>query len=403
MVGQVLSGIKILDLTHYIAGPFCTKLLADYGADVIKVEKPGEGDGARRMGPFPGDIPDHEKSGLFLYLNTNKKGVTLNLKTQSGVKIFHELVKTADILVESFSPKVMPSLGLDYQTLKKINPSLVMTSISSFGQNGPYRDLNATEITLFALSGQMFKMGDPDREPLKYALNAYQYFAGLIASLSTMALAIRSSATGSGEHIDVSILETIIGDIDNKVYGYAYSGDKGRRATAKNYPVFPFGGFPAKDGYVAIQGSGGRADDWLPRLFEMIGQPEFKKDPRFATADKRTKNIDEFNALLYSWLVDHTKQEIFDEAAKVRYPLAPAYTTEELVNNPHYRERGFFVEIDHPATGRLTYPGAPFRMAEGYAIKRPAPLLGEHNQDVYCGLLGYSPADLSVLRKCGII
>jgi len=152
---QALTGLKVLDVTHYIAGPFCTKLLADYGADVIKVEKPGEGDESRRMGPFPDDVPDPEKSGLFLYLNTNKRGITLNLKTETGVKIFKDLVKESDVLVENFSPRVMPGLGLDYQTLKKVKPQLVMTSISNFGQTGPYRDWKATEITLFALCGQM--------------------------------------------------------------------------------------------------------------------------------------------------------------------------------------------------------------------------------------------------------
>lgn len=394
--------MRVLDLTHYIAGPYCTKFLADYGAEVIKVEKPGTGDGARNSGPFPQDMPDPEKSGLFLYLNTNKKGVTLNLKTETGVKIFKELVKQSDILVENFSPRVMPGLGLDYGTLKKINPKLVMTSISNFGQNGPYRDWKASEITLFALSGHMNRMGDPDREPLKYALNAYQYFAGEIACLVTIAAAMRSMSTGYGEYIDQSILEATTGDVNTKNIFYDYSGEKGSRTTAKNYPIYPFGGFPAKDGYVAIQG-GGRGETWIPRLYTMIGMPELKDDPRFATPQARAEHWDEFCALLYSWLTDHTKQEIFDEAAKVRYPLAPVYTTEELVNSPHYRERGFFVEIDHPRTGKLTYPGAPFKMPGGFTIKRPAPLLGQHNKEIYGELLGYPEDKLSTLKKDGVI
>ena len=192
MIEQALNGIKVLDLTHYIAGPFCTKLLADYGADIIKVERPETGDGARRVGPFPGDLPDPEKSGLFLYLNTNKRGITLNLKTKSGVDIFKELVKKTDILVESFSPRVMPGLGLDYQTLKKIKPNLVMASISNFGQSGPYRDWKASEIVLYAMSGLMSVKGDPDREPLKHALYIFQYFTGKVTSLVLLAMAVRS-------------------------------------------------------------------------------------------------------------------------------------------------------------------------------------------------------------------
>jgi len=400
---QALTGLKVLDVTHYIAGPYCTKLLADYGADVIKVEKPGSGDGTRRMGPFPGDIPDPEKSGLFLHLNTNKRGITLNLKTETGVKIFKNLVKESDVLVENFSPRVMPSLGLDYQTLKKVNPRLIMTSISNFGQTGPYRDFKATEITLLALCGQMHKLGDPDREPLKHALNIYQYFAGEIASLVTIAAVMGRKTSEDGEHIDISILETMVGDPNNKTYYYGISGDKGSRATVKNYPIYPWGAFPAKDGYVCIQGAG-HGEEWLPRLFTMIGKPELKDDPKFSTPQNRVKYNDEFNALLYSWLIDHTKQEIFDEAAKVRYPVAPVYNTGELVSNPHYQERGYFVDIEHPRAGKLTYPGAPFRMSEaGYAIRKPAPLLGQHNEEVYCNLLGYSKHDMTILRSRGII
>jgi len=400
---QALAGLKVLDVTHYIAGPFCTKLLADYGADVIKVEKPGEGDGARRMGPFPRDIPDPEKSGLFLYLNTNKRGITLNLKTRTGAEIFKELVRESDILVENFSPRVMPSLELDYQTLKKVNPQLVMTSISSFGQTGPYRDYKATEITLFALSGRMYKTGDPDREPLKYALNVYQYYAGEVASLATLAAVMGRETTGGGEYIDLSILETILGDVENQITWWDFSKEKGVRLNAKNLPLYPWGAFPTKDGFVSIQGVG-RGEAWIPRLFTMIDKPELMEDPRFSTPQSRMDNIDEFNALLYSWLADHTKQEIFDEADRVRYPVAPVYSTEELVNNPHYQERDYFVEIDHPRAGKLTYPGAPFKMSRvGWAIRRPAPRLGEHNREVYCELLGYSKDDLVILRSLDAI
>jgi crotonobetainyl-CoA:carnitine CoA-transferase CaiB-like acyl-CoA transferase len=398
-----LEGIKVLDLTQYIAGPFCTKMMSDFGADVIKVEKPGTGDMARRYGPFPGDIPHPEKSGMFLYLNTNKRGITLNLKSRTGVEMFKELVKQADVLVESFSPRVMPSLGLDYETLSGINPGLVMTSISSFGQTGAYRDWKATELTMFALSGKMHSLGDPDREPLKYALNAFQYFTGQAGSLATTAAMMRAKKEGFGEYIEISILETMAGDVDNIVIRYDYSGDRGRRTTAKNYIMYPFGGFPCKDGFVCIQGLG-RGEEWLPRLFTMIGMPELKDDPRFSTAESRAQHTDEFYALLYSWLIDHTKQEVFDASAAVRYPMAPVYTTEELVKNEHYNERGFFPSMEHPAAGALTYPGAPYKLSEaGFELRKPAPLLGQHNGEVYRELMGYTEKDLCLLRRNSII
>lgn len=400
---QVLQGMKVLDLTHYVAGPFCTKLLADFGADVIKVERPGTGDKSRQMGPFPGDVPHPEKSGLFLYLNTNKRGITLNLKTATGKRIFKELVRDADALVENFSPRVMPALGLDYESLKEINPHLVMTSVSNFGQTGPYRDYNATEIVILALSGHMSHLGDPAREPLKYALNAYQYFAGETAAMATIAAAIRNFSSAVNEHIDVSIHETIVSDINSRIYEYSYSGYRGRRTTVHDYPAYPWGGFRTRDGYVAIQGSGA-GERWLPRIFAMIDRPDLVNNPKFANAEARMKNIDEFNAVFYGWLAEHTKQEVFDAAAKARYPIAAVYNTRELVDNPHYRSRGFFVDIDHPVAGRFAYPGAPVIMSEGgYAIRRPAPLLGEHNAEIYGERLGYSAHDISLLRRNDVI
>lgn len=403
MTEQLLTGIRILDLSHYISGAFCTKLLADYGADVIKVERPEGGDGAREFGPFPDDIPDKEKSGLFLHLNTNKKGITLDLKTRTGVDIFKRLLRESDILVENFSPRVMPSLGLDYDTLKTDNPSLIMTSISNFGQTGPYRDWRATELTFNALGGIMNKKGESSREPLKMALNSHQYFAGEVASMVTMAAILRRSKTGIGEHIDISIFETVAGNINNGIIAYDYSGEMGRRTTAKNYPAYPFGGFPVKNGYVSIQG-GGRADVWMPRLFEMIGKPELKNDAKFSSLENMAKNRDEFNTWLYTWLAEHTKQEVFDESARVRYPMAPVYNTEELVNNPHYRERGFFIEIEHSSAKKLTCTGAPFKTSHtGFAVRRPAPLLGEHNSEIYHYFLGYSNHDVVILKRSGVI
>jgi crotonobetainyl-CoA:carnitine CoA-transferase CaiB-like acyl-CoA transferase len=249
----------------------------------------------------------------------------------------------------------------------------------------------------------MRKQGDPDREPLKHALNIFQYFAGKIASSVTLAAAIRSAMNGKGEYIDLSILEVMQGDIQNKIIYYEYSGYPGGRTVAKNYPLYPFGGFPVKDGYVAIQGGGG-GERWVPRLFDLMGKPELKDDPRFATAEEREKHDDEMNAVLYSWLIEHTKQEVFDAAAKGRYPMAPVYNTQDLVNNPQYNGRGFFVEIEHPVAGKLTYPGASFKTSEaGFAIRRPAPLLGQHNSEILCGTLGYSEHDLAVLRNHGII
>lgn len=195
---MALSDIKVLDLTWYIAGPYCTKLLADYGAEVIKIEKPGCGDPARRMPPFFKDDPDPEKSGLFLHLNTNKRSITLNLKTEAGKDIFKKLVKKADIVVENFSPRVMSSLGLSYAELEKINPMIVMTSISNFGQAGPYRDFKASELVLSAMGSAMRSCGQPDREPLKLYGNVLQYQSGAVSAVATMGTLFGARTMGEG-------------------------------------------------------------------------------------------------------------------------------------------------------------------------------------------------------------
>jgi len=183
-----LFDLKVLDLGHYIAGPYCASLLAGLGAEVIKVERPSSGDGARRMGPFPNDTPDIEKSGLFHYLNMGKKSVTLNLKSDTGQEALKKMVAESDVLIENFRPRVMPSLGLGYETLKVINPSLIFTSITNFGQSGPYRDFRAYEITLSAISGVQSEIGEPDREPLKLGGQQLQFQAGLTAALLRSAL-----------------------------------------------------------------------------------------------------------------------------------------------------------------------------------------------------------------------
>lgn len=216
IIGQALSDLRVLDLTWYIAGPYCTKLLADYGAQVIKVERPGRGDPARRMGPFPNDEPHPEKSGLFLYLNTNKKSVTINLKSTTGIELLRELVREADVLVENFAPRVMPSLGLSYHMLSNINPALVMVSISNFGQIGPYRDYRASELILYGIGGAMNATGTLDGGPLKLGGNVVQYQAGVVAAVATMGAVLASRFRGVGQHVDISIIETQLGSIDRR-------------------------------------------------------------------------------------------------------------------------------------------------------------------------------------------
>jgi len=406
MLEQALSGVKIIDLTWHIAGPYCTKLLADYGADVIKVERPGKGDPARIMGPFFKDDPHPEKSGVFLHLNTNKMGITLNLKTATGKKILKELVKDADILVESFRPHIMPDLGLDYETLKKVNPRLVMVSISSFGQTGPYREFKATEIVEYAMGGEMYSTGIADREPLKLGGNVVQYQAGTVAAVATMGALFAADNQGSGQHVDVSIMETQAGSADRRIIylmGYICAGVITTRwpppREAVRMLIMPQGVYPCRDGFVNTLS----LPQWWPRYIEALGMPELKDDPRFQNIFSTEAGM-EFDAIWYSWLADHDKHELFDIFLKSKIASAPVNSPEDLLNNVQLKAREYFVEIDHPMTGKVTYPGAPFKLSESpWKIRYPAPLLGQHNEEIYCRQMGYTKEDMVKLREGGII
>ena len=404
MFDQALEGVKVLDLTQYIAGPFCTKLMADYGADVIKVERPDGGDPARHLGPFHQDDAHHEKSGLFLQLNTNKRSVTLNLKVTSGRFILHELVKEADILVENYAPGVMDAWGLDYDALAAINPRLVMTSISNFGQTGPYRDYKASELVLFGMGGEMHSIGMEGREPLKQGGNVAQYEAGAAAATAAMGALWAADRDGEGQHLDISIFETQLGGVDRRhaaLMAYAYSGRISVQQAGWLGAAFASGTLPCADGYIEMAGGG----HLFPRVIKMLGNPEFLQDPKWlepgAGADPDLN--EEFNEFFIPWLMERTKREVWEEGQKARVLCGPLYSMSDLLEDPQFVGRGFWPKLDHPHTGPVSYPGAPTRMAETpRQMRRPAPELGQHIEEVY-GHIGYSRDDLTRLRERGVI
>jgi crotonobetainyl-CoA:carnitine CoA-transferase CaiB-like acyl-CoA transferase len=401
---QALSDMKVLDLTQYIAGPYCTKLMADLGADVIKIEKLGEGDPARRMGPFPSDEPHPEKSALFLHLNTNKKGVTLNLKCPRGQKIFKELVRDVDILVESFKPGTMARWGLDFETLEKINPRLVMASISNFGQYGPYRDFKLSDGILYAMGGDMYSDGMYQREPVKLAVNVAFYEAGASAAVGIMGAYYGAKHGGTGgQHIDISLMETLESSVDRRManlIAYQYCGQQMIRISMSELN-FPAGAYPCQDGYFGLIASGLR---WSG-VAKMIGDPELEKPP-WSTLEAQfyPERRDEFyERWWFPHLNTRTKLECWRDGQAAGLMCAPFNTTADLLQDPHLKARKFFVQIDHPIAGRITYPGAPYIMSETpWQIRRAPPLLGQHNTEIY-GTLGYTKEDLVLLRQQGVI
>jgi len=404
MTEQALRGVRVLDLTQYIAGPFATKLLAGYGADVVKLERPDGGDPARKLGPFYRDEVQPEKSGLFLYLNMEKRGITLNLKHPIGVSIFKELVKKADIIVESFRPGVMSRLGLDYETLEKINPKLVMTSISNFGQTGPYRNYKTSELILHGMGEQMISAGRDDREPVRAGETISLHQVGITAAVGTLGTFLGSVFHGVGQHVDMSMMEALTAGAPNHkntcLIAYQYCGEEQPRVL-EEWTGYPHGAFPCRDGYFSIYG--GRV--YWDRIVRMLGEFEVLTDPKWTTPTAQSDPFlkEEFVALLLSWSMQHTKQECMEIAQEYRVPCVAAQEISEVVADPHFNERGFFIELSHPVVGELKYPGRPFVMSETpFRVERPAPLLGEHNQEVYAEV-GYSGEDLAHLAEWRVI
>ncbi len=408
MVQGALSDLKIVEYAQFISGPYCAKLMADLGAEVIKIEDPGLGDAARRYGPFPQDIPHPEKSGLFIYLNSNKKGITLDLHTTTGMKIFKELMKGADILVENNPPQVMKRLGLNYETLKQVNPHLVMTSITPFGQTGPYRDYKATELVTFHMSGLGYDtpsaVDDWEKEPpLKAAGHQASFLAGIMGALLTL-FAIRArEASGLGQHIDLSELEAAASFTRITVAVLTHGTPPMGRMKSERPEIFrPFMGIvQCKGGYVctiAVEDLHWRS------LMKLMGDPEWAKDDMCKNRQSRSAHAPILEPKILEWTAQYTKEELSEMMQQAHIPCFGVADVAEVVGSDQMADRGFFVDIDHPLAGKVKCPGAPFKSSRTpWQLRSAAPLLGGHNEEILCHRLGYTKQDLVKMREAGVI
>ena len=403
MTQSALSGINVLDLTHYIAGPYCTRLLAGFGADVVKVERCVDGDPTRGIGPFLGDQPGLDRSAKFLYLNGSKKSVTLDLKSEVGGKLLAELIETADVVVESFRPGVMARLGFDYDSVKKINPKVVMTSISNFGQGGPYRDFKLSHIGAWGMSGARYTNGRPKERPVQLGGLLTHYIAGLYATIGTATAIYRRIASGTGQHLDVSMMESCIMVACHPASIYSFSGLVHTDHSGTSGPEV----YTTRDGgYVSV--SSWTLPQWQ-RLFDLLGVPELDDDRFRASFEpgnekERRSNRSRLRAKLAEQVEGRDRMELFQTAMEWMVPIVLAATTQEILDSPQLQVRGFFEDVEHPVVGKVTTPGAPFKMsASPWQGNGPAPLLGQHNEDIYCGRLGYTEADLADWTRLGVI
>src|SRR5215510_1433622 len=409
MLEGALSGLKVVELSERVAGPFCTKVMADLGASVIKLEKPGTGDVARSRGPFPNDEPHPDRSVLFLYLNTNKLGVTLDLDKPAGAELFHGLVKDADILVETQTPDFLDSLGLGFASLHARYPRLIVTSITPFGQTGPYKNYKAYNLNCFHTGVIGYEtpfnfVTDPENEPpIKTGGQQADLLAGWTAAAATMCAVFHRDLTGQGQHVDISEVEAVAHMVRPNFALYSHEPPEGpnRRRFLRRTKWGLAYVFPCRNGHLALLAL---TDQHWESLKELMGRPEWAESEIFATLMQRFQHMDALEASVAAWVSEQDRDELARRGQELHIPAFPVRDIQEVITSEQYRERQFFIEVDHPATGPLTYPGAPFKLsATPWQIRSPAPRLGEHNTQIYGERLSLSLKKLEQLHQQGVI
>lgn len=417
----LLSDCRVLDLADE-KGLFCGKVLGDFGADVIKVEKPG-GDPARKIGPFFRDIADPEKSLFWFATNTSKRGITLNIEAPAGRDLFERLVKTADIVVESFKPGYMDGIGLGYSALRKIKPEIILTSITAFGQTGPYAHYRATDIVAAAMGGMARILGDLGRPPVRMGADPQSYLhAGLQGALGSTMAYYHKEMTGVGQHVDVSMQDAVELTLMNAVEIYEILkanlvglGQFFVSVRPQVGPLFTRTVVPCKDGYVTLMFGGGAFAgssqssralvDWANSEGYALELKDFDFATMWDNATLTQEESDTRNSYIARFLMTKTKAELYEEAVKRGILLAPCATFGDVLNNVQLEARDFWEVVEHPELGgKMKYPGAPVKMKETpWRIYRRAPLIGEHNEEVYVGELRFSKEETAVLKANGVI
>ena len=376
---QALKNVRVLDLTHYISGPYCTKLLGDFGADVIKIENPLVGDPCRKMPPFDEANPNSNDSLLFQYLNTNKKSVELDLKSDFGHLAAEELVRNSDILVENFRPGTLASYGLSESKLRTLNPNLVVVSISNFGQTGPYRDFEATDLVFYALGGLMFIFGSINKSPLKHAFHQAQFKAGTNAASAALMAFYEMINSGTGQKVDISIQESMAAAVRDTTTSYAASGIVRTRQTLMNGEL-PRAPIQVKDGYIVPITFG--STDWN-KTANLLGD-ESLADPKFQTPEGRRMHAEEFENLVKAAFIRRGKHELFYGAHSHRelvYGLVQ--DAADLIENPQYQHDQYFQSIGNSGSDTPKFPGRPFKLSKTpWNIQTTAPALGQHTEEI---------------------
>jgi len=397
-MASALDDVRVLDLTRVVAGPFGSSLLADLGAEVIKVELPGRGDDARYGYPSANDVPV-----MFLALNRNKKGITLDLRKPRGQEVVRRLLSHCDVLVENFAPGTMAKWGLDYEALRAIQPRLIYAALSGFGQTGPYAHRTSYDLIAQAMSGLMSLTGFADGPPVRAGGALGDYIGGVFMALAVLAALRHRDRTGEGQFVDVSNMDAIFAMMDGWPTVYAATGRTPSRRGNRHPSTAPYDCFAARDGYVVL---GVGNNQLFRQLMAAIGLSALAEDPRFRAPRRRLEHQDEIHRVVGDWVASRTVAEVMAQLGPegANIPCAPVMAVEQLVHDPHLQARGMLLRLAHPKVGEVLVPGVPFKLsASPGTVRTLGPELGQHTDEVLRGLLRLSDAEVEQLRAEQVI
>jgi len=391
-----LGDIRVVEFTRMLAGPFCGMLLADMGAEVIRIEMPNVGDESRSFAPFINGV-----GTCYLASNRNKKGITLNLKEPRGVDVFKRLVAISDVVVENNRPGTMDRYGIGYKALAEVNPGIILTSVSGFGQYGPYSQRVAYDLVAQAMGGLMSYTGYPDTPPTRTGNPMADFLGGLFGAVGTLSALHYRKRTGRGQHVDSAMLDAVIAVLENVVTNYKGLGEVIRRNGSRIRGNAPYNCYEAKDGYVVIGVSG---DAVWPRLCTAMGREDLIAHPLYGTVPQRVKNVDSVDREVQAWTSTLPVGEIVALLEKAGVPCGPVYSVDQLVEDPHVREREMVIEADYPGVGPVALSGiVPKLSLTPGRVRTAPPTMGQHNNEVYGELLGMAAAEIQELLRAGVI
>jgi len=391
-----LKGIRVLDLGHVLAMPTCTMQLADLGAEVIKIERPGIGDDSRYFGPFK-----NKESAYFISINRNKKSITLDLKKDQGKKIFKDLVKISDVVTENYRPNTMQKLGLGYETLKVINPQIIYASICGFGHKTVYPGRPGYDVIAQATGGIMAITGQADSPPTRVGSSIGDIFSGSFATIGILAALRVKEKTGLGQQVDISMMDAVVSVLENAVVRYTVTGEIPHRTGSAHPSIAPFDVFEAQDGWFVI----GVGNDMLWEKFcKAVNKTDLLNDSRFTTNPKRSENYKELKPIIAEWSKEKTVEEILNILINAGVPVGEVNTIDKIIDDPNIKLREMIVEVEHPLAGKVKITDTPIKLSlTPGKVEKASPLLGEHTEEILKELLGFPEEEINSLKKEGVV